>query len=285
MENLERQIRGMDLTRTDAAIADYILEHLDTVGLQTSISLSQAIGVSDTSVIRFIRKLGFSGYAEFRSEMGNRIQRQIVQNQQDLSPSQKYEAAQKLLNRDTLVENVSNYVLDNLQRSLSKLDNEKVQEVVDIILGSDHKYVAAFRGTACCAQYMASKLILLQPRVIPVIRGDGTAIEILTDIREGDCLILYSFPRYSKICFTLADIAKGHGAKIILITDRLTSPLACKADHVLIACVNGMGFTNSYVAPLCVSEVILMAVSERNAETQNMRIHEMDAFINESELF
>lgn len=63
MEELAKKIQSMTLTRTDVEIAEYILAHLSTIGFQTSTTLAEAIGVSDTSVIRFIRKLGFKGYS------------------------------------------------------------------------------------------------------------------------------------------------------------------------------------------------------------------------------
>lgn len=275
----------MELTAADQKIAEYILEHVDTIGLLTSTALAMDIGVSDTSVIRFVRKLGFRGYAEFRGAMSDRLALQCSQNQRDLSPSEKYDSTRALLNRDTLISDVSNYTLDNLQKSLSRLDNDTVQAIVDIILASDRKYVAGFRGTACCAQYMASKLVLVLPHIVPVTHSDGSAIENLTDITEKDCLILYSFPRYSEICGTLMEIAHRHGAKVILVTDRLTSPLAGKADVVVVAHVKGLGFTNSYVAPLSISEVILLAISGRNVEKREARIRELDAAINEKKLY
>lgn len=133
--------------------------------------------------------------------------------------------------------------------------------MVDILLSSDRKYIAGFRGTACCAQYMASKLLFLTPHVVPVTHADATAVENVLDITDKDCLFLYSFPRYSEICGVLMDIARENGAKIILMTDRRTCPLASKADVVVVAQVEGLGFTNSYVAPLSLSEVFLLAIS------------------------
>ena len=55
MEELETKIRQLSLTQTDRTIAEYILDNLDTIGLQTSTTLAQNMGVSDTSVIRFIQ--------------------------------------------------------------------------------------------------------------------------------------------------------------------------------------------------------------------------------------
>ena len=251
----------MSLTRTDADIAEYILAHFDTIGFQTSTTLAESIGVSDTSVIRFIRKLGFKGYSEFRAEMNKRAARQIRQSESGLMPGEKY------------------------RRSYDQLDQATVDQVVDILLSSDRKYVAGFRGTACCAQYMASKLLFLTPHVVPVTHADATAVENVLDITEKDCLFLYSFPRYSEINQVLMDIARESGAKIILMTDRRTCPLANKADVVIVAYIDGLGFTNSYVAPLSLSEVILLAMSGRKDVTRSERFNRIDGIIEREKLY
>ena len=278
MEDLVRKIQSMTLTRTDAEIAEYILAHLSTIGFQTSTTMAEEIGVSDTSVIRFIRKLGFKGYADFRSEMNARTARQIDRAQPDLTPGEKYLRTLEHLGSGSLISDVSQYTLNNLQKSYAQLDQGTVEQIVDILLRSDRKYIAGFRGTACCAQYMASKLLFLTPHVVPILHADATAVENLLDITERDCLFLYSFPRYS-------EIARESGAKVILMTDRRTSPLANKADVVVTAQVDGLGFTNSYVAPLSLSEVILLSVSGRKDVTDSKRFNRIDSVMEREKLY
>ena len=285
IDDLVKKIQSMSLTRTDAEIADYMLEHFNTIGFQTSTTLAESIGVSDTSVIRFIRKLGFKGYSDFRNEMNARAARQIGQSENGLSPGQKYVRSLEQLNPSHLIHDVSQYTVNNLQRSYSQLDQATVDQVVDILVNSDRKYIAGFRGTACCAQYMASKLLFLTPHVVPILHADATAVESVLDITEKDCLFLYSFPRYSEINRILMDIARESGAKIILMTDRRTCPLANKADVVVVAQVGGLGFTNSYVAPLSLSEVILLAVSGRQDVTRSERFNRIDEVIEREKLY
>lgn len=285
MDDLVKKIQSMSLTRTDAEIADYMLEHFNTIGFQTSTTLAESIGVSDTSVIRFIRKLGFKGYSDFRNEMNARAARQIGQSENGLSPGQKYVRSLEQLNPSHLIHDVSQYTVNNLQRSYSQLDQATVDQVVDILVNSDRKYIAGFRGTACCAQYMASKLLFLTPHVVPILHADATAVESVLDITGKDCLFLYSFPRYSEINRILMDIARESGAKIILMTDRRTCPLANKADVVVVAQVGGLGFTNSYVAPLSLSEVILLAVSGRQDVTRSERFNRIDEVIEREKLY
>ena len=285
MEDLVRKIQSMTLTRTDAEIAEYILAHLSTIGFQTSTTMAEEIGVSDTSVIRFIRKLGFKGYADFRSEMNARTARQIARAQPDLTPGEKYLRTLEHLGSSSLISDVSQYTLNNLQKSYAQLDQGMVEQIVDILLSSDRKYIAGFRGTACCAQYMASKLLFLTPHVVPILHADATAVENLLDITERDCLFLYSFPRYSEIARPLMEIARESGAKVILMTDRRTSPLANKADVVVTAQVDGLGFTNSYVAPLSLSEVILLSVSGRRDVTDSKRFNRIDSVMDREKLY
>ena len=285
MEDLVRKIQSMTLTRTDAEIAEYILAHLSPIGFQASTTMAEEIGVSDTSVIRFIRKLGFKGYADFRSEMNARTARQIDRAQPDLTPGEKYLRTLEHLGSGSLISDVSQYTLNNLQKSYAQLDQGTVEQIVDILLSSDRKYIAGFRGTARCAQYMASKLLFLTPHVVPILHADATAVENLLDITERDCLFLYSFPRYSEIVRPLMEIARESGAKVILMTDRRTSPLANKADVVVTAQVDGLGFTNSYVAPLSLSEVILLSVSGRRDVTDSKRFNRIDSVMDREKLY
>lgn len=285
MEDMIKKIQGMTLSKTDRMIADYILDHSSTVGFQTSTSLAQDIGVSDTSIIRFIRKLGFKGYSDFRSDMNAHIAREFEEKQKELSPGQKYEMTKKRLSKNRLIQDTGSATIANLQKSYSKLSAETLDQVADIILSSNRKYVVAFRGAACCAQYMVSKLLFLTPNVISITHGDATALECLMDIDENDCLILYSFPRYSEINFTLMELARERGAKIVLITDQITSPLANKADIVITAHVQGLGFTNSYVVPISISEMVVLTVSGRNDVADGNRMQQIDEIVGKHRLY
>lgn len=285
MDDMIKKIQSMTLSKTDRIIADHILEHINTVGFQTSTALADDIGVSDTSIIRFIRKLGFKGYSDFRADMNARMAREYDEKQKELSPGQKYAITKKRLNKDSLIQDTGSATIANLQKSYSKLSAETLEQVADIILSSNRKYIASFRGAACCAQYMASKLLFLTPNVIPVTQADATALERLMDISEDDCLILYSFPRYSEINFVLLDIARQRGAKIVLITDQVTSPLANKADIVITAHVQGLGFTNSYVVPISISEMVVLTVSGRNDIANGDRMQKIDEIVGKHKLY
>ncbi len=283
MMDLTEKIKAMSLTKTEKQIADYILDHIDTLGLKTITALAAEIGVSDTSIIRFLRALGFAGYSDFKREMGARMMTQYIDGA--LSPGQKYRKRKNTLRKENLVNDVLSCTVENLHKSAQTLDMATVEQVADTLIRSKRKFIAAFRGTSCCTAYMYRKLILLLPDVICCDQAESRAIEQMVDISPEDCLMLYSFPHYSEINFSLLDIARRNGAQIIVITDRVTSPLASSANYLLTAAVEGLGFTNSYAAPLFLSEVILLAISERNDAAHAQRIALIDEYIGKHQMY
>lgn len=71
MTDFQQQIRNAydHLTNTQRTIADYFLEHLDTIPFKRLEELAELIGVSTTSVIRFTRSIGYQGYGDMQQEL------------------------------------------------------------------------------------------------------------------------------------------------------------------------------------------------------------------------
>ena len=61
---LEQKISELALSKTEKRVADYILVNQDNVGLKTVTELAEDIGVSGTSIIRFVRRLGYQSLEE-----------------------------------------------------------------------------------------------------------------------------------------------------------------------------------------------------------------------------
>lgn len=285
MESIIEKIKQMELSKVEVQIANYILQEIDTVGMMTSSSLAQAIGVSDTSVIRFIRRLGFAKYGDFRKQMNEQLTQRYEAKQNLQTPSAKYQLTKERLRQKDLIGRVSNWVLNNLENSLLKITPELLQQVTQVLLKNQHIYVAGFRGTVSCVTYLCSKLDLLLPHVIPVTHADSSALETMVDIGKRDCLFLISFSRYSKMAEKIIKIAHENHAKIILLTDYETAPFARYADILLTAKVEGMGFTNSYIAPFCIIELIILALTSANVPAIEKRLDQLDTLVVKEKLY
>jgi DNA-binding MurR/RpiR family transcriptional regulator len=65
-----RAIPG-DLTRSEAMIAQWLLLNEAGLALETGASIAAKTGVSEITVSRFLRRLGFRGMAELKAEIGS----------------------------------------------------------------------------------------------------------------------------------------------------------------------------------------------------------------------
>ena len=67
------KIKDKSLTKTEKIIADYLLDNLNTIGFSSVKEVSLNCGVSDTSIIRFLRELGYEGYTDFKKELNEKL--------------------------------------------------------------------------------------------------------------------------------------------------------------------------------------------------------------------
>lgn len=278
---LEQKISELALSKTEKRIADYILANQDTIGLKTVTELSEEIGVSGTSVIRFVRRLGFGSYLEFKKEMGSRL----LQNSRDAHSASKYARSRTALAGGDLVEGVYTRALQNIQKTCEGLNKEIIDRIVTLLINSRRKYICGFRTTHTCAQYLSSKLIYFVPDVVCLGDSERDAMERVIDITAEDCLVLFSFPKYSEINYSLLEAARKKGAKIVLITDQVTAPLTVRADLVVPVSISGLGFTNSYVAAFCLAEILLFAVSRWVDISQSDRAKQLDRYLEKHKLY
>ena len=281
MDFTER-IRDKEFTKTEKIIADYILDNINTVGFSPLKDVAIACGVSDTSVIRFLRELGYEGYTDFKKSLNDKL---IEQYNANLSPMQKFNQSKSQITTESIANEVFYNSINNLNNAYLKLDDGLLQNIADCLIASKHKYIAAFRGTSCCADYFWRKAIYFLPGLVLCDKAESETIEKLVDISKDDCLMLFSFPRYSEISFTILELAKKCGAKIIVFTDRITSPLAPYADYLVTVSINGVSFTNSYVVPLCYAEALAVIISKKLENSTEERLNLLEEHIYKSNLY
>lgn len=278
------KIKDKTLTKTEKIIADYILDNMSTIAFNSVKEVSLACGTSDTSVIRFLRELGYDGYTDFKKELNEKL---LEQYNASLSPMQKFNQSKANIKKGSVVSDVFCNSMTNLANALHDIDENLLDAIADCLIASNQKYIAGFRGTSCCADYFWRKAIYFLPGLVLCTKAESEAVEKLVDINADDCLMLFSFPRYSEIDYPILELAKKRGAKIIIFTDRVTSPLTPFADYLVTVNVTGFSYTNSYVVPLCCAEALAVIISKKleNHEDTEKRLSLLDEYIYKAKLY
>ena len=260
---LEDAIRHAKLTKLEKTIAEYVLKNIGEVSFMTVAELAKALDVSDTSIIRTTRAMGFSGFSDFQRSIQQELRRKMQDMNRPMSPKDR--VLSKSAKRDVVNPATQGLglVLGYLNSALENNGREKLDKTIDILTGSRQKFICGYRGSGAVIDFFAQKLRLFLPMVHTLRSADSETIERLADISSEDCLFVCSFPRYNHMAIQASGMARRAGAKVIALTDKVTSPIAQDADISLLADVDFPGFCNTYVAPLFICDLLLLLLSEK----------------------
>lgn len=282
MKSLREKIRTANLTKTETIIGEYMLDHYESACFMTSTSVAEKVNVSEASVIRFCKALGYSGYVDFQKS----LQRQYKKKVKSISSNivVPAERLSYLLEPDT--ENMGNYIDVHFQNTLNNLENvmlnnrrELFTQAADIIVKSKKKYILASRANTCQGDYCLLYMKHMLDNVISASYGAVSVIDHMCDISKDDCVIVYSFPRYSESDKLALEMAFEVGAKIIVITDRQSATLAQYANVLFTATVDSNTFFNSYTGVQFLTELLCNAISQVVGKPMENRLNQIDKYL------
>lgn len=251
------QSRMADFSKSHKRIAAYLLEHYDKAAYLTAAKLGEAVGVSESTVVRFAIELKYDGYPKLQ-----RALEELVKNR--LTAAQRVEVSydRMLNNNKHLVKSILEDDADRINTTLSSVDTDVFDTAVDAILNAKRIFIVGGRSSAALSYFLSFYLNLMLDNVIDASTGSVTdTFEHIFRIKEDDLLIGISFPRYSNKTIKAVSYAIENGAKTIAITDSTLSPLARGTTATLVAKSDMVSFVDSLVAPLSLINALLVAVS------------------------
>ena len=260
-------------------ISSYIKEHYDKAAYMTAAKLGREVGVSESTVVRFVMEMGFDGYPDFQKSLRSLIRAR-------LTAVQRIEVTNSLIGEGDVLEKVLCSDVDKIKRTLEGIDKEAFSEAVKNIIDAKTLYILGMRSSSYLAEFLNYSLRMLSDnvRLIQTTSGSET-FEQMMNIGEGDVLFALSFPRYSRSVIKGVDFAKRAGADIIALTDSDNSPIAANADQLLVAQSDMASFADSLVAPMSVINALIVAVTREKSEEFSKRLHRLEEAWDEYQVY
>jgi len=264
MTTLRDRLTSADLSPTpsERKVIRTLLDNYPRSGLGPMAKLAEHAGVSDPTIVRLVKKLGFSGYAELQdallSEMDQRLRSPVtlLQPRSHSSPDAAWNSYRNESCR-TLTET----------QSLTQPDDIRV--LVELILETRYAlYCFGGRLSNFLASYLLSHLRLLRPGC-HTLEDNAQLPDRLFDIQKQDVLILFDYRRYQTQALRVASAAKARGARIVLFTDIYASPLRELSDLVISAPVESISAFDTLVPALAQVEALIAALTLRSAALED----------------
>jgi len=231
--------------RSSQAVAKVIIDQPERVLCMSIVELAQAAQVSDPTVVRFARRVGFEGYKDFKRELANELSAAEVRPVQSV-------ADRVASPDDSLGSIMASYTID-LKELTSTVDEKNFSKAVEVLskarkvefwgqctsstLATD-AYDKLFRAGVACVVSTEPNLQRLYSRqfdesdVIVAISHLGHNEDIARSIEQAQIL------GASVIAIATEDSIVANACKIPLATKKVEmtpiSEMSMKAAHVLI---------------------------------------------------
>lgn len=281
MSELNELIHNANLTKTQKLIAKYILDNSAEACFMTSTEIALKLDVSESSVIRFSRSLGFSGFMDFQKVLRKEYQDKVLSISSTITvPAQRVAKRAKLDNTSDYINRHFKNALQNLEAIFTANTLTAFEKAADIIIAGKRKYIAASRGDSCLGDYFLLYLKHMLPHVTSTNTAAISPIDHMCNISKEDCLIIFSFPRYSSLDRVTTEMAKEAGASIVVITDKPSALLAQYATVLITVPVDSNAFFNSLVGPQFIAEALLDTISHKVNGIEK-RLKKIDKYLNE----
>lgn len=256
-QNVIPKIRSeyKSLPPSEVKVADYVLENPEEIIYLSVSELATAVDVSDSTIIRFCKDVGFKGYQEFKLFIAQDLVVTIENINEDISSDDDLKTlSQKITfsNKQAIDETMSVLNLDDLEKAINQIaEADKVQ-----FYG-----VGASGITACDAKY---KFLRIGKNVDCYTDAHLQAMSAAT-LSENDLVVGISHSGSTKDVVDSCKIAGEAGATVICITGHNKSPITKIADIKLLTATKegplGSGALRSKIAQLHMLDLIFTGVS------------------------
>lgn len=235
-------------------LATYITDNYDKAAFLTAARLGQAVGVSESTVVRFAAQLGYKGYPEFQRAMG-----ELVQSK--LHAVHRMEDVYGRISQSEILETVLKSDMERIKNTLEHMDEHAFDMAVDIIMNARHIYVLGIRSCAPLAEFLAFYLNMMFDDVrLLHTSSSSEVLEQMVRIGKEDVMIGISFPRYSIRTLKAMELANNRSARVITLTDSVHSPMNLYSSCNLIAKSDMSSILDSLTAPLSVINALILAI-------------------------
>ena len=260
---LLREIQGAydNLRKSEKLVADFILEHPADVVASTMAQAAEMMGVSEPTLNRFCKALGYSGFNEFKLTLAQQLAADEYFTSYEIDPEDSIQV---------LTEKVFDTTISEILNIRSQLNQELLEEAIEALANAKRIEFFAFGGSAPVAMDAQHKFFRLK---IPSSCISDPHIQFMSanSLGKKDVVVAISQSGTTSALLDSVKIVRKSGVKVIGIMPGRT-PLADICDYPLTIDVgdnNRLSKPNtSRIAYTAVIDVMTMGVAQLKPEAQ-----------------
>lgn len=260
-----------NLSAKEKQIADFILEHPRESVNPSIEELAERIGISESTMVRFARKLGYSGYQRFRIALA----RETIPSTSQLFEREVIDAADGF-------DAVFTSAITSLIETQKILDRTLIMNVATMMANARNVYLLGLGGSNIVAEDALHKLV--RTGITCQWAADfHLQLMMASQGSNEDVALVISHTGSGYDSLALAEELKANDVPLVVLTTNARSPLARLADYVLaVKAGSSMTVAESFsarIVDLAIIDLLYLQVMEVLKERGIEQLNKMRASI------
>ena len=254
MAVIEALAARRDFTKTDEALAEYILAHADDVVRMRASELARNTYTSTAAINRLVRKVGSDNFRAFLVDLHTELERRRMES--DVKADLRVETGQSVINTMSDVGSVFRKAID---ATMATVDPLALHNAARTILRSDRVVLYGAGDSAVACEQLANDLLQIG---IPSVSSYRFSLHWSATrmVGRGDVALFvsYSGNAIRELLDHVRAIHEGGGKNILITSRDLGTEINRYADHVL-ALPTGediVSSTGTFFSQMCIRYVL-----------------------------
>ncbi len=266
------------LPKKQKQLCNYIIESFKSIGPLTVKELADSANVGTSTVMRVIEALGYESYITFRKDMHYAA---LQSSDNAWGMMEKSFENNPLREAETLSQ-VWQEVNVLLANTLNSSLIENFNKTIDLMLTSKRINILGLRSSKAAADYFHHLIEEFYPKTAQLSIDSDLIFDRIVRFESDEILFLISFYPYTYRSIEAAQFCHERGHRIILVTDRLSCPIAEFASIVLKTEASARQY--SIVPAMALLEAIIIELGRRTADTSIKNLKELGEILKQKKI-
>lgn len=264
-------------TKKEKKISKYILDNLNEIMHMNTYEIADGCKTSQASVVRFAKKMGYSGFPEFKVDFGKDMGRREAKKKVNFV----YEDLKDGMEIEEMVKKIVSINTSIIKDTYSIMNIEDIIETINLIRNSKRIMIIGAGYSGIIGRDLQYKLRELG--IMAFFESDyHMQFSTISTLNEKDLIFVISQSGKTLDIYNLAKEAKKKSIKIISITQKTKNPISEQADINLYTVIEKNNFRStalySRLSQMTIIDVIYVALISKDKESAEKYIgHAMKA--------
>jgi DNA-binding MurR/RpiR family transcriptional regulator len=243
-----------NLTKSEKQIADYLRKNQDESAFLSAGELADRLDLSEATLVRFARSLGFESYPAMREVLQENFRRRVTHSARLRSRLDDLREAGDIFERLVVSE------MDYMTHSLESVSREALHQAVSLMEERKRIYIFGLGPSVSLVELMRIRLERFGHQVVTLTTTGREFLEPLLSMTKHDLLFAICFFDVTPSLELILDYARDLHCPVIMLTDTLESIIGDKANVVLSAKRGPVSGFHSLVVPMTIINSLLLAM-------------------------